>query len=314
MDPSAPPKGGGGGGDRVGEEEVKSERNRASGVLIRCCLSIAFSIVASFVFSFLLGLAALAIGNLSASTAVSVSSTCRIVSSSIDLRSSKVCELGLLNYNAKHVFYPSEKRKFRCRDDYYWASVFQVEYKEYFSGQLFHAVAEAPKEALPHDCRPDFGTAWLMRLKFKVNETYNCRYMPGGRKADIYSDDLFNCQTKEPSLAEMTRRIFILSTRSYTIESLSSRLVGYIVGGIVSGMLSAMCVIVLLKSLQGLFHAATNRLGAKKSYIIISLQRFRRACLILAYFSAVGWLTLQYGKKIGLKQLLLDTKLRERII
>lgn len=84
MDPLAPPKGGGGGGggDRVGEGEVKSERNRASGVLIRCCLSIAFSIVASFVFSFLLGLVALAIGNLSPSTAVSVSSTCRIVSSS----------------------------------------------------------------------------------------------------------------------------------------------------------------------------------------------------------------------------------------
>lgn len=51
---------------------------------------------------------------------------------------------------------------------FYPLSSFQVEYKEYFSGQLFHAVAEAPKEALPHDCRPDFGTAWLMRLKFKV--------------------------------------------------------------------------------------------------------------------------------------------------
>lgn len=44
----------------------------------------------------------------------------------VDLRSSKICELGLLNYKAKHVFYPSEKRRFRCRDDYYWASIFQV--------------------------------------------------------------------------------------------------------------------------------------------------------------------------------------------
>lgn len=44
----------------------------------------------------------------------------------VDIRSSKICELGLLNYKAKHVFYPSEERRFRCRDDYYWASIFQV--------------------------------------------------------------------------------------------------------------------------------------------------------------------------------------------
>lgn len=44
----------------------------------------------------------------------------------VDLKSAKVCELGLLNYKAKHVFYPSEKKKFRCRYDYYWASVFEV--------------------------------------------------------------------------------------------------------------------------------------------------------------------------------------------
>lgn len=44
----------------------------------------------------------------------------------VDIRSSKICELGFLNYKAKHVFYPSEKRRFRCRDDYYWASIFQV--------------------------------------------------------------------------------------------------------------------------------------------------------------------------------------------
>ena len=46
----------------------------------------------------------------------------------VDLRSSKVCELGLFNYKAKHVFYPFEKSKFRCRYDYYWASVFKVTY------------------------------------------------------------------------------------------------------------------------------------------------------------------------------------------
>lgn len=46
--------------------------------------------------------------------------------SGVDIRSSKVCELGLLNYKAKHVFYPLERSRFRCRYDYYWTSVFKV--------------------------------------------------------------------------------------------------------------------------------------------------------------------------------------------
>jgi hypothetical protein len=29
-------------------------------------------------------------------------------------------------------------------------------------------MAEAPKEALPHNCRPDFGAAFLTTAKFKV--------------------------------------------------------------------------------------------------------------------------------------------------
>ena len=44
----------------------------------------------------------------------------------VDIRSSKVCELGVLNYKAKRVFYPFEASKFRCRYDYYWASIFKV--------------------------------------------------------------------------------------------------------------------------------------------------------------------------------------------
>ena len=49
-----------------------------------------------------------------------------------------------------------------------WRIGLQVEYTEYFSGQVSYAVAEAPKEALPHNCRPDFGAAWSTTLKFKV--------------------------------------------------------------------------------------------------------------------------------------------------
>lgn len=54
------------------------------------------------------------------------SSICVPLLSGVDLRSSKVCELGLLNHKSKHVFHPFERSKYHCRFDYYWASVFKV--------------------------------------------------------------------------------------------------------------------------------------------------------------------------------------------
>nr|CAB3488152.1 unnamed protein product [Digitaria exilis] len=146
MDPPAPsPRPSAGEGAQP--EERSRPRTRSA---LRGALGVAFPIVASFLFSFLVGLAGLALGGLSSTASVSIPSTCRILST------------------AKHVFYPSTKRRFRCHDDYYWASVFQVEYTEYFSGQVSYAVAETPKEALPHNCRPDFGAAWSTTSKFKV--------------------------------------------------------------------------------------------------------------------------------------------------
>ncbi|PKU67090.1 hypothetical protein MA16_Dca008879 [Dendrobium catenatum] len=76
--------------------------------------------------------------------------------------------------------------------------------------------AEAPKEALPQDCRPSFDTAWMTKMKFEVNETYKCTYKLGGQKADIYPDSLFNCQAKDPSTAEMLGFADIFSCRLHT--------------------------------------------------------------------------------------------------
>lgn len=45
----------------------------------------------------------------------------------VDVRTSKACELGILNYKAKRVLYPSEKSiRFPCRYDYYWSAIFEV--------------------------------------------------------------------------------------------------------------------------------------------------------------------------------------------
>ncbi|KVH91345.1 hypothetical protein Ccrd_006629, partial [Cynara cardunculus var. scolymus] len=135
---------------------------------------------------------AVIVSNLSISYPISVPCQCKIVSSSVDIRSAKVCELGLLNYKAKHVFYPSEKKKFRCRYDYYWASVFEVEYTDH-SGHPHIAFAEAPNEALPPDCRPTFNAAWMAKDRFKI----------------------FNCQADHPSMTEMLKRYLILAKKVY---------------------------------------------------------------------------------------------------
>ncbi|KAL6843781.1 hypothetical protein ACP4OV_026352 [Aristida adscensionis] len=206
MDPPAPSPQAAAGEGAPPAERTRRLRPRSA---VRGVLGVAFPIAASFLFSFLVGLAGLALGGLSSTASVSMPSTCRILSTGVDLRSSKVCELGLLNYRAKHVFYPSSNKRFRCHDDYYWASVFQVEYTEYFSGQISYAVAEAPKEALPHNCRPDFGAAWSTSLKFKVNESFSCRYTLGSNKADIHLDKIFNCTAEEPSTRELLKRIFV---------------------------------------------------------------------------------------------------------
>ncbi|KAL3738574.1 hypothetical protein ACJRO7_020015 [Eucalyptus globulus] len=169
-------------------------------VLLRLFLALLFPVVFFFSSSFLIGVVALLVSNFSIPSPMSLPAQCKIVSSSVYIRSSKVCELGLLNYNAKIVFSSSEKRKFRCHYDYYWASVFKVEYKDHLSGQTQLALAEAPNEALPADCRPGFG----------VNNTYDCWYASSNSKVSIYHDDFFSCQAKDPSAMEMMKRYYIL--------------------------------------------------------------------------------------------------------
>ncbi|KAG8486502.1 hypothetical protein CXB51_019861 [Gossypium anomalum] len=178
-------------------------------MLLRIAFALLFPIFVFFVLSFLVCLLAIFMGELSISDPISVPTQCKIVSSSVDIRSSKVCELGLLNYKAKHVFYSPENSKFTCRYDYYWTSVFKVEYTDHSSDQMQLALTEAPNEALPVSCRPDFGVAWLTKDKFKVNETYDCWYISGTPTVKLYNDGFFSCQAKDPSLIEMMKRYLI---------------------------------------------------------------------------------------------------------
>ncbi|XP_020576354.1 uncharacterized protein LOC110021960 [Phalaenopsis equestris] len=298
LDSSVVDRGGGG-----GEEGVKERV--AIRIMTRCCCTAVVSLGVSFLLSFVFGFVAIVVGSLSASNPVAVPAVCRIVSSSVDIKSSRVCELGFLNYKVTNTFHPKEKTTFRCRDDYYWASIFEVEFTDYFSGQILHSIVEAPKEALPQDCRPNFDTAWMTKLKFEVNETYKCTYTLGSQKADIYPDSFFNCKARDPSTEEMIRRFFVLFTRSLSEKSTAGPQLGFTVAGIVLGMLASLCCIILIKILQAALSSLANQWNSEKHLI----QILRRACLLVTYLCAFAWLILQWQKLIGFKHLYINSDL-----
>lgn len=231
---------------------------------------------------------------------VSVASQCKIVSSRVDLRSSKVCELGLSNYKAKHVFYPFERKKFRCYYDYYWASVLKVEYKDHSSDDTHMAFAEVPNEALPHGCRPNFSAAWLTKNKFKVNETYECWYMSNISQVNIYNRSLFNCQQKDLSTVEMLWRSSILFPKIFGAWYNNGHKMPHTLAGVVTGFFTSIVSISSVRVLQQMkrwflrFHASGS------FSLVTRTVQFKRICLFVAYFSLMGWLAIQYGKRVGL--------------
>lgn len=108
----------------------------------------------------------------------------------VDLRFSKICEHNRYGHRS------TDSSQLWCYLDYYWASVFkvwlrpeiqfsgtslhaalncilmsllQVEYRPHLSKFPMQVAAETPREALPADCRPDFGDVW------RLNEGYQVR-------------------------------------------------------------------------------------------------------------------------------------------
>jgi hypothetical protein len=91
----------------------------------------------------------------------------------------------------------------------------------------------------------------------------------------------------------------------------SGWMLGY-AAGVVVGM-SSLFITTVLRSFRGVFLAAVRWAGSNHS-IRLFAYRFKRACLLVAYVSFVGWMTLQYRKMIGLKELSLDYELMERFM
>ncbi|XP_049376740.1 uncharacterized protein LOC125841618 [Solanum stenotomum] len=288
-------------------EEVEEKRKEISGsARLRRLLGILVFFCAFFTVSFSVLYLAVFLGNLSISSPISLPSQCKIVSSSVDLRSSKVCELGLLNYKAKHVLYPSERKKFRCHYDYYWASVFKVEYMDH-SGQARSALAEAPNEALPSDCRPNFSGAWLTKDKFEVNKTYECWYTLGISKVHIYQAGFFDCDAKDPSTIEMFIRYLILFVRILRSWYVSGVLYWHwrweAVTGVIAGFCTSIMTVILFALLRKLFSCIYQLSVVRRFTLPFNKVRLRRVCFLLAYVSFTSWLAVQYFRRIGLPEI-----------
>lgn len=288
-------------------EEVEEKRKEISGsARLRRLLGILVFFCAFFTISFSVLYLAVFLGNLSISSPISLPSQCKIVSSSVDLRSSKVCELGLLNYKAKHVLYPSERKKFRCHYDYYWASVFKVEYMDH-SGQARSALAEAPNEALPSDCRPNFSGAWLTKDKFEVNKTYECWYTLGISKVHIYQAGFFDCDAKDPSTIEMFIRYLILFMRILKSWYVSGVLYWHwrweAVAGVIAGFCTSIMTVILFALLRKLFSYIYQLSVVRRFTLPFNKVRLRRVCFLLAYASFTSWLAIQYFRRIGLPEI-----------
>ncbi|XP_015963190.1 uncharacterized protein LOC107487111 [Arachis duranensis] len=272
--------------------------------VLRLALAIALPLMALFSIPFLVGLLLVVFDDFSIPSPISLPSQCKIVSRGVDLRSSKICELGLLNYKAKDVFHHFERSKYRCRFDYYWASVFQVEYKDHFSGQIQVAFAEAPNEALPLYCRPNFGAAWLAQYKFKVNETYDCWYTSGVSKVRFDQDNLFSCQADGQSALEKIKLYSNMATemvRSWFSGRIRNKYWKWeTIAGLVAGFSTSLISITFFRFLQ-LLLSKTYRCFT--SWILsrrVNAVFIKRACFLLAYLSFVAWLAVEYGKRLGL--------------
>ncbi|XP_065877963.1 uncharacterized protein [Euphorbia lathyris] len=250
--------------EREMDLEILPERKKGCQyVTFRLILALIFFTFLLFSSSMFIAFISVLFGHLSITSPIYFPSQCRILSSSVDLKSSKVCELGLLNFKAKRVFYPFEGSKFRCRYDYYWASVFEV------------------------------------------NKTYDCWYTVGFSKVSLYPDGFFPCQAKDPSIIEMMRRYIVLFIKSWFEQKKAKTnewMLGA-VGGIVAGFLTSVISVKLISILRLMKSRLAQTYIAQLVATTIQMIFLRRACFLVAYFSVVGWLVIQYGKRLGIPEI-----------
>jgi hypothetical protein len=193
--------------------------------LARWWLACALVLVVSLIMAILLGYSAFLLSTIPPAKLSLLSTSCKIISKGVDLRSAKVCEL---KYVAHMPTISSSghtgRSKLRCYFDYYWTSVFKVEFRPHFSEAAVEAAAESPAEVLPIDCRPDFHTVWRTKERFQINEDYPCKYNPSNlQRVELVQNFTGNCTVEEPPMTTISRHFWTLFAHHTDIFSISSK-------------------------------------------------------------------------------------------
>lgn len=270
--------------------------------LLRWWLTCGLIVFVSMFSGLVFGVAGFVLSNLPASPPPKpsqVSTDCRILSSGIDLRSSKICTPRSLS-NAEGKI---KIRKFRCYFEYYWASVFKVEFKPYSSNLLVEAVSEVPKAALPASCRPGFGPVWILKEKYQVNVTYPCKYSLGSSGMVDMADDLFaKCKSEKVTILNLIKQSltalffseqWIFSSRSQAglvfRKALNAILfaAGYSV--LVTGFARTVC------EMRSMLYGSNSFSVVEKVYFEVRLQI---TCMLMATLVGASWYN---GHMEGLK-------------
>ncbi|KAG6542243.1 hypothetical protein Mapa_016371 [Marchantia paleacea] len=179
-------------------------------LFFRWWLVCALMIFLSLLFSVLVGVAGYVLANIPPPRTALLSTDCKIISKGVDIRSTKVCD-GDLPHISQGVRGFSTPAKYKCSLDYYWTSVFKVEFTPHASQSAVQAGAEAPREALPLKCRPTFGVAWRTKETYEVNRTYPCKYSPTDLKTvEIAEHTTENCSIQQPSNFEILKQLWFL--------------------------------------------------------------------------------------------------------
>lgn len=171
---------------------------------LMCGMIVMLSMLSGLVFA----VAGVVLASVPASRAAQISTDCRILSTSVDLRSAKVCTPRFFPDASKDIL---PRSKFRCYFEYYWASVFKVELEPYLSGLPVQAAAEIPREVLPAYCRPGFGAAWTLKEKYQLNGTYPCKYTPGNLGMVELAEEFFaHCKAENLTLLKLIKQVVFL--------------------------------------------------------------------------------------------------------
>ncbi|XP_022881332.1 uncharacterized protein LOC111398590 isoform X3 [Olea europaea var. sylvestris] len=247
----------------IREEELeKMNKNSLGYRVFRSCFALAFSLLTLFLLFFCLLYLAVLIGNLSIWNPVSVASRCKIVSSSVDLRSTKVCELGLLNYKAKHVFHPRERKKYRCHYDYYWASIFEV-----------------------NETYGCWYTLGIPKVHIDQDGLFNCHAKdPSTVEMLRRYSILFTRILKTWLAGEGSIRIWRWDIIAGLLTGFSTSLISITLVGLIRP----------LKSFISRIHTVRT-LPLRSNTVLL-----KRAFLLVVYISFMSWVTIQYLKRLGL--------------